>query len=109
MILTAGLGVGGGLAARGYGAWSTSVATVTTQGFGRARIVDPWPIRMAPFAAARPSDIEAKRSIAAVRERVESAAPERTPVVAATRHTVTASARPAGSRPARRTTQGSTR
>jgi hypothetical protein len=109
MILTAGLGVGGGLAARGYGAWSTSVATTATQGIGRAGIAGPEPIRMAPFAPARPSDNEATRRIAAVRERVESAAPERTPVVAATRHTVTASARPAGSRSARRNTQRSTR
>lgn len=109
MILTAGLGVGGGLAVRGYGAWSTSAVTAATQGIGRAQAPSTAPIRLSPIVAARPSDIEAARRIAAVRERVESAAPARAPVVAATRHTTTASARPAGTHAARRNTQRSTR
>lgn len=109
MIITGGLGVGGGLAVRGYGAWSTGVVMAATQGIWRGRADGSGPIRMAPFVAARPSDIEAARRIAVVRERVESADPSRPPIVAATRHTVTASARPAGNRAPRSNIQRSTR
>ncbi len=107
MILTGGLGKGGGLAARGYGAWSMSIATTATQGIGRAGVAGPG--RTSPVVGMRSADVEAARRQAASGKRLAPVVQDRPSVVAATRHTVTASARPAGSMASRRNTQGRTR
>jgi hypothetical protein len=107
MILTGGLGIGGGLAARGYGAWSGGDTPAATQGIGRASGAGRE--RLPQILGVRPADVEASRRMATSHGRPEPIAQERLPVVAAIRHTVTASARPAVRMASRRNTQGRTR
>jgi len=107
MIITSGLGVGGGLASRGYGAWTTSTAPTIAQGIGRSGGGEH--PRLAHVVAARSADAEAARRMAAGRLRPAQIDQARLVIVAGTRHTDIASARPAGRISKRRNTQGSTR